>query len=692
MSDAQRGPSQIGDTLRRQRNASTPDIGHLSDDEEGDHDEEAEVHTMVRMLEDSQGRLQYIGDSANLSFLQLLRMIVETVTGPSQFSLDLGRHQITERKFTASPDVDLRHLLPSQETALLLSEAFFTNTHGMLEVFIEKHFLKRLDRSYNDVSGLDNVWLCHLYLVLALGFAFATPETGTREYEIIHRLRTAHPYRGEEYYFAAKKLADPFTGFEDAGLWSIQALTLMSLYMLAQSRRNAAYVYTGMAIRSAHALGVHREEVLIVFSEEEQEERRKLWRSLYVLDLFLSVSLGRPLAISGDDNSSDVLSTEKVPEQILGKPETRHVCAAALEATLRSSHVMTQILRKVYLPRKISIKEAQYLARECRSWPKKLAPFLSWRRASTDDVRQSIAILHCNLYYCHSVILLSRPFFLHLLSNEIQRERLKLNIAKPRQHKEMNKFSAACMDACTHTIAITFTAFKAGYLARLDPFPAYFVFAAALVIFVNELARPGVNILAAESMANSIAILDYCGKSDPQASCTVAILRSFHDVIQKQRDPLGTTTNFPPQLQNASLPNRAHFGAQQPQQLHNTTIAPDPYSFPGDFLQSSGNSPAFQTLRPAPLNTSMEEENWPMYASPDRREFGNQQVYPTGILQFDNILPSSIDPISSATSGTADDDFNLDTLWDWPAGDPLPTADSPSAGNLPPHSGPYGPY
>lgn len=40
-------------------------------------------------------------------------------------------------------------------------------------------------------------------------------------------------------------LADPVSGFEDADFWSVQALILTSLYMLAVSKRNAAYAYHG---------------------------------------------------------------------------------------------------------------------------------------------------------------------------------------------------------------------------------------------------------------------------------------------------------------------------------------------------------------------------------------------------------------------------------------------------------------
>lgn len=90
-------------------------------------DEEADNHTMSRMLEDGTGRLIYIGDASTLSFLQLLRMIVETTEGPSPFTMDPDRHKIMETPFSLPPDTELTHLLPEKQTALILVDSFFVN-------------------------------------------------------------------------------------------------------------------------------------------------------------------------------------------------------------------------------------------------------------------------------------------------------------------------------------------------------------------------------------------------------------------------------------------------------------------------------------------------------------------------------------------------------------------------------------
>ena len=90
-------------------------------------DEEADNHTMTRMLEDDTGRLVYIGDASTLSVLPLIRMIVETTAGPSPFTMDPERHKIEETPFSLPPDTKLSHLLPEKQTALILVDCFFIN-------------------------------------------------------------------------------------------------------------------------------------------------------------------------------------------------------------------------------------------------------------------------------------------------------------------------------------------------------------------------------------------------------------------------------------------------------------------------------------------------------------------------------------------------------------------------------------
>lgn len=82
-------------------------------------DEEAVIYSQSRMLQDPTGRVLYIGDSATLSFLQLLRMMVETVAGSSPFTTDPRRHKIVEGQYSLPPGY--RHVC---DLAIYIEKAF----------------------------------------------------------------------------------------------------------------------------------------------------------------------------------------------------------------------------------------------------------------------------------------------------------------------------------------------------------------------------------------------------------------------------------------------------------------------------------------------------------------------------------------------------------------------------------------
>jgi len=114
-----------------------------------------------------------------------------------------------------------------------------------VDVLDKAKFYKSIEDYYNDPLSVDNYALCHLFLVLALGLLLASPLPGSREEAVIKKQLQHQPQRAELFFRSAKAMCDADTGFEDADFWSVQALSLMTLYMLAVSKRNTAYAYLG---------------------------------------------------------------------------------------------------------------------------------------------------------------------------------------------------------------------------------------------------------------------------------------------------------------------------------------------------------------------------------------------------------------------------------------------------------------
>ncbi|KAI9812164.1 MAG: hypothetical protein M1827_004830 [Pycnora praestabilis] len=399
-----------------------------------------------------------------------------------------------------------------------------------------------------------------------------------------------------------------------------------------------------MAVRSAFALGLHREETMVIFGSEEQDLRRNLWRSLFVLDRFLSASLGRPAAICEDECSGDTLTPPDVPSHPPPPVTFNQTSTLGLEASVRSCSVIGIILKKVYQQRKISANLAQEIADQCKIWPKALAPSLHWRQASSRNPSQGIAILHVNLFYCHSIVLLTRPFFLFLLNAEIQKQSTNPHERANRFGSRMEKFSEACVIASSHTIQLVQSAFEGGYLQRRNPFVIYFLFAATLIVLSNEFSRLYANDSANQCINDVISVFAYCAESDPQAARLLFIMTAFRGAIsshvERSKARLNSHRNDP--ISKIRAPSNE---------------APQPYdagatSFP------SIETPSAPPDLPTPRNGSF-----------------------SGLLDV-NVLHNPVTGLSEESSAV-DEQIDFDAFWNWPTTTPTAGIQSISDSTVP---------
>ena len=73
----------------------------------------------------------YLGDSAPLSGLQLLRAIVENSFGQCDFTTDPSRHKIMENVVELPGHNELPGVFPSLPASNALIESFFTNVRNL---------------------------------------------------------------------------------------------------------------------------------------------------------------------------------------------------------------------------------------------------------------------------------------------------------------------------------------------------------------------------------------------------------------------------------------------------------------------------------------------------------------------------------------------------------------------------------
>ncbi|KAM0454630.1 hypothetical protein ACHAO4_004438 [Trichoderma viride] len=427
------------------------------------------------------------------------------------------------------------HIRMLQDPMERLLESYFVNTSALIELFDPKTFYQYLDACYETPLEVNSSTLCLVYLTLAIGLALATPVPNSPEDLMIKSLQEAPEERAEALFRAAKCLSDPLNAIEHADFWMIQAWTLMAFYMLITSKRNAAYVYCGMAVRSAYSLGLHQETEM---KFENETARRNVWRSLFVLDKFLATALGRPAAIYEEDCSSNVLylPADQSPKSVQDEEDIR---MAGLDSSVRIYTTISTMLKKIYAEKKVSTNLAQEIVNDCQLWALNAHPSLA-----ADDLlsgkapkEMGMAILHVQLLHYHSILLLCRPFFIDIL---VKTRPTISNDGEPfhRTFSRAEKFSQACVAASTHSVMLIQAAFEAKYLPRCNPFILYFLFAATLIILSNEFAGLYENEHYAESVGSAIKIMDYCATTNVQAQRMLYILQSFlADVGKHSKSP-----------------------------------------------------------------------------------------------------------------------------------------------------------
>ncbi|OIW22880.1 putative fungal-specific transcription factor [Coniochaeta ligniaria NRRL 30616] len=519
------------------------------------------LNEQSRLLNDGKGRLLYLGDSASLSFLDTIRRLVENTLGPSDFTTDPHRHKLVEGSITVAKKPT--HVLPDREAAEFLIDSFFSNTIGILYVLDREACAREVAQIYENPLGVDQSRLSILNLLFAVGLQMTRSSAAHsfRESQILKRLDAGPVDRAELFYLNATHLNDPISGFEDGDITSIQALLLITVFMLTVAKRNAAWAFFGMAVRSAYALGLHRREADLGFAPAEQRIRRNIWKSLYVMDCFISAMLGRPNGINSRDAPQSSFASD---EDDAGGEKS--IEADALTASTRASQLISDILSCVYAERKISVKLAHNLSSRFHAWKACLPPILHWQNISlpNEDPRTTLAQLHVNLSYFHGIILLTRPFLLQKLISLTRASKGDggmIGQPKTDDRDETNSaraevFPPACVRSAVYSIDAVQSALLKRALPRRDPFVIYWLFSAALIVFSNGFATVCNDVDTARAMQTALNLHQYLGEVDPLARRYNQILVAFHAAISRKEmvaanDPPATTRGGSENIFNA---------------------------------------------------------------------------------------------------------------------------------------------
>ncbi|KAK1511218.1 Zn(2)-Cys(6) binuclear cluster domain containing transcription factor [Colletotrichum costaricense] len=161
----------------------------------------------------------------------------------------------------------------------------------------QSHFMAELDQLYNDEQSTlreDAGFVCLVLAVFALGSqwtALARPEDLSSAASTEDR--SVDP--GRIFYNQARILISDL--LDRPCIKSVQATFILGVYLMPASAISASYVYMGLALRKALAIGLHQEPDDPSLTEDEKETRRRLWWSIYSLERTVTIKLNRPRSV-----------------------------------------------------------------------------------------------------------------------------------------------------------------------------------------------------------------------------------------------------------------------------------------------------------------------------------------------------------------------------------------------------------
>ncbi|KAL4891501.1 hypothetical protein BDV59DRAFT_203410 [Aspergillus ambiguus] len=345
-----------------------------------------------------------------------------------------------------------------------------------------------------------------------------------------------------ERFFFARGQQVAFAGMiETPSLELVKLFLLMAFYMMGACRRNAAFMYLGVAARGAVALGLHLKDSTRSVSINEQRERTCAWMSLCTLDLMSSSILGRPPA------TANIRSEYNAKALDLEEPSP---VEERLVASYRMSQILDEIIVRLYGETAASTDTAESLLAKLNEWSDTLPGSVLTSPASEVELLTAqphiIGSLHVACSYHFAVIIVSRPFLISSLGVRLARlcnspgdddEFLQEDAAH-------NKLASACTDSALYMMQTCMEVHHSGLLLGNMCIMKAFVFAAALVLGFSMFSRKERDSGIEQAFNGALEILHTLAQKSAQASHYYEILTSLKNAITAQRQRL---MQYPPQ-------------------------------------------------------------------------------------------------------------------------------------------------
>ncbi|KAF2993666.1 hypothetical protein E8E13_000578 [Curvularia kusanoi] len=399
---------------------------------------------------------------------------------------------------------------PSLSEAKNLITFFFWVTTSFLDLFGEMDLMQPLGHWITAPTG------CEQYR-----------EQDTMYFLIFAIAAQADPTSKEslaDTYFAYGRYLVTCHFSEQPSITAVQSYMLIAMYLFAAARRDAAFMYTGLATRAAYALGLHRDGSEVSSPAEQRNVHQRLWKAVRVLDGYISTNLGRT-------------------------PANNQSCGTTINdrysSTLALCQIFQEILDQIYSKRRVSSNMLRKISDRQRQWTSRLReglendgiPFTEYIDTA-DHKELNLGLLFVKSGYYWSIILLSRPFLVDHASSVASTVESSSPATSPKS-AETDIMVSACVDSAIHLIELFQRLANLDRLPKRLPFVVNTVHTASLILALSVFLDYDRKLRIGQYLERARSILVLFGAHDPLAKCNLAINESLQrccDSYIKKRD------------------------------------------------------------------------------------------------------------------------------------------------------------
>ncbi|KAJ5220514.1 hypothetical protein N7468_009718 [Penicillium chermesinum] len=370
--------------------------------------------------------------------------------------------------------------LPPFEFAKKLFYTQYAYIGTIFSLIRPAQFEERLDIVYHhppDFSHRESCLMyCQILLVIAFGLMYSVNQWSGDD----------GPPGFKYFKHALRFLPDIH---EEGSIFFVEVLCYVAYYMQNLNRRDAAFLYIGLALRMAISLGLHQEVVDADLSEADRKRRRQAWWSVYSLDRLLSVKSGNPITIHDEDIGT------KWPAELDGStPEPWP--SVVLGHYTKLSRILGRIGEEIY-PQKTSLWVEPYKI------PDRLR--IDFTTLDNPISRETISV---NLHFYSCLNMTTRPLVFYVIQRRLESGRLGASMDDWREGLATNTVAVidSCITAARATTMIMDAARRQSLIATYGYLDGEYIFSAALLLVMVNAAFPP-TVVNARAMENALGIL-----------------------------------------------------------------------------------------------------------------------------------------------------------------------------------------